>query len=62
LKVILGTVNAVVVCISKMQHRPPVRIRVRRSDVICEQLFLFLLSHSTGRNVMRCWARPVSDS
>jgi len=27
---------------------------------LCEQLLL--LSYSTGRTVIRCWARPVSDS
>jgi len=28
--------------------------------ITCEQLFL--LSHSTGRTPISCWARPVSDS
>jgi len=35
--------------------------QLQGSDVIswCEQ---FLLSYSTGRTIIWCWARPVSDS
>jgi len=45
LKVISGTVNSFIVCISKTQRVPySVRSRLRRSHVVCEQLFLL-----TGR-------------
>jgi len=37
-----------------------VRNQLKRSDVICNQLFL--LSYWVGRIVIWCWARPISDS
>ena len=62
LTVISATVNGFIVCNSKIQHvlGPYVRNELQGSDVISEQLFL--LSYSTGRTVVWCWARPVCDS
>jgi len=61
LKVISGTINGFIVCISKMQH---VLCTPTKSEIIYGTWTIsrFLLWCLTRRTAIRCWVRPLSDS